>query len=74
MTPEGNKYFLFDTKADPGEKNNLAQMAQEADRRMEMMSQYQEFEKNSRKYEQKLVEMKFTHKQLEQLKALGYIN
>jgi len=74
MTPEGDKCFLFDTKTDPGEKNNLAENAQEIGRKLEMVRQYREFEKHSRKYEQKLVPTEFTRKQLEELRALGYIN
>jgi arylsulfatase A-like enzyme len=74
MTPEGDKYYLFDLKTDPGEKNNLANKPQETDRKLEMARQYWEFEKNSRKYEQKLVEIVFTRKELEKLKSLGYIN
>jgi len=74
MTPEGDKYFLFDTKTDPAESNNVANNTQETGRKLEMARQYREFEKNSRKYEQKLVEIVFTRKELEKLRTLGYIN
>ena len=74
MTPEGNKSFLFDLKTDPDEKRNLAEKAQHTDRRLAMAREYRQFEKNSRKYEQKMVDMEFTRKQIEELKALGYIH
>ena len=74
MTPEGDKYYLFDLKTDPDEKNNLAKQPEQQDRKLEMARQYWEFEKNSRKYEQKLVEIVFTRKELEKLRSLGYID
>lgn len=74
MTPEGRRYFLFDLKTDPGEKNNLANEVQETGRKLEMARQYWDFQKNSRKYEQELVQMEYSRKQIEELKALGYIN
>jgi arylsulfatase A-like enzyme len=73
MTPEGDRYFLFDLAGDPDEKKNLANDGRETERKLEMARQYWEFEKNSRKYEQKMVPMEYTRKQLEELKALGYI-
>ena len=39
-----------------------------------MAHEYREWGKNSRKYEQKMVDMEFTRKQIEELKALGYIH
>jgi len=74
MTPRSDKFYLFDLKTDPDEKRNLAEKAQHTDRRLEMAREYREFEKNSRKFEQKMVDMEFTRKQLEELKSLGYIN
>jgi choline-sulfatase len=73
MTPEGNRFFLFDLKTDPGEKTNLADKAHHADRRMEMARQYWDFEKSSRKYEKKMVDLKVDRKQIQELKSLGYI-
>jgi arylsulfatase A-like enzyme len=74
MTPEGDKYYLFNTKVDPGERTNLAENAPEEARKLEMAREYREFEKTSRKYEQKLVQLGSSSKQLEQLRSLGYIN
>ena len=74
MTPEGDRVFLFDLASDPDEKKNLANDGQETDRQMEMARQYRDFEKNSRKYEQKMVPMEYSRKQIEELKALGYIH
>jgi arylsulfatase A-like enzyme len=72
MTADSRKYFLFDLKTDPDEKRNLAKDDRETERKLEMARQYWDFEKNSRKYEQKLVPMKYSPEQLEELKALGY--
>jgi len=74
MTPEGDPGWLFNLETDPGEKKNLAMSSREAGRKREMADLYREFEAKSRKYEQKLVPLKASRKQLEQLKALGYIH
>jgi choline-sulfatase len=74
MIPEVDKFFLYDLNTDPYEKKNLANKAQQTDRRVEMARQYWEFEKNSRKYEKKMVDLKYTHKQIQELKTLGYIH
>jgi arylsulfatase A-like enzyme len=74
MTPGGDKFFLFDLNTDPGEKRNLANKAQASDRKLEMARQYWDFEKNSRKYEKKMVDLEYTRKQIQELKTLGYIH
>jgi choline-sulfatase len=74
MTPDRDKSLLFDLKADPGEKKNLAKKAQETELRLALAREYWEFEKNSRKYELKTVDLEFSHKQIKELKTLGYIH
>lgn len=73
MTAEGDPGWLFNLETDPEEKRNLAMSPREAGRKREMADLYREFESKSRKYEQKLVPLRATPKQLEQLRALGYI-
>jgi choline-sulfatase len=74
MINNDERSYLFDLKADPAEKKNLAKKADETERRLALAREYWEFEKNSRKYEQKTVELEFSRKQINELKTLGYIH